>query len=299
MKFPRVADLIEAVTGFEPELVRSSAVEQLIVDRMRRSGATDEAAYLETLRREADELERLAEGIAVPETSLFRYPDSFELLSARLSDRLARADGSAVLRMASVGCATGEESCSMAITAAAAGWPTARIQIDAFDRSERALRQARSGCYRATAAARAPDWAGPWLEADRERVRVSPALVQRIGYRRVDALRLPVPQPAGYDVIFCRNLLIYLSAESRRQLVRWLVAALAPHGVLFVGHAEHGPALASPAVVPVGAPRCFAFVRAPAERASPTRRPAAPAVPARRPAAVRRAVTTGAFRDTV
>lgn len=277
MKYPAVTDWLIASTELEPELIRGRAVDFLIEQRMREIGIGDGAAYLDRLQSDRTELEHIVEGIAVPETSLFRYPASFEYLVDALRGRLARAAPTAPLRMMSLACATGEEPCSMAIAASHAGWPWSRIEIGAVDRSERCLARARSSRYvdRAVKGV-VPDWAHPLLSADDGEIQVDARVTGCIRYQRTNVLDLP-PTHAGYDVIFCRNLAIYLDADARRRLTHWLRASLAADGLLFLGHADHGPPI-TVEFQSVGPPGAFAFAVAPAAACTP----APPLPPARR-----------------
>lgn len=258
MSFSTVTQWLSSATEFAPDLLEGRAVEALIVQGMRDTGIADEAGYIERLRSDETEQDRLFEGLAVPETAFFRYPASYEFLAGWLRRRLARTDDGEALRMASIACATGEEPCSMVITASHSGWPLSRIHIDAVDRNGRPLAHARAGRYPARAfPGSVPEWARASLVRDGEQVLVTDAVRERIRYRRANVLELESPSPR-YHVIFCRNLLIYLNGDARRRLAAWLAGALVPDGLLFLGHAEYGPVLAA-RFHPVDAPRAFAF----------------------------------------
>lgn len=232
-----VRSWLEAHAGIEPSLLDSEGLGMLVAERMSHL-STSESAYVEHLARSSDEVDRLIAAVAVPETWLFRYPRSYDLLAEFLQRRLAA--GATTLRMISVGCATGPEPYAMAMTALHAGWPADRVHIEGVDRNAEGLRVAEAGAYGASSIrTEIPAWAVPFLHRSTEAVCIDPLVRGMVRFRRED-----ITSPAGlgtsgpYDVVFCRNVLIYLSTAARDRLVASICAALDPNGLLFVGHAE-------------------------------------------------------------
>jgi chemotaxis protein methyltransferase WspC len=316
-------DYVARHAAIDPALLAGASFAGLVDARIGHHGLRGPEAYLEIVRRSPAEVDVLVEGIAVPETWLFRYPASYELLARWLGTRWRekggdkgtgekgvrnvlpeRPDPPSVgarcfaqkvpdsvfgLRMLSVGCATGEEPCSMAITAIHAGWAPRQIDIDAVDRSGRWTATARRGRFGLRSVRPdMPAWARRSLQIVDQQVDVDPAFTGRIRYmhgdvfnwldgRRADgsattagpdsppavprgSVALPRGGAAPYDVIFCRNLLIYLTREAGVRLLRRLAEALAEDGLLFVGHAELWLAPAE-VLVPLAAPHAFALRR--------------------------------------
>lgn len=277
-------------TPLEPDLLTGPGFDRLIAERAAAAGCPDESAYASLLSRSPDELERLTSAVAVPETWLFRYPESFRHLEQALGQRLA--SGAPTLTMASLGCAGGEEPFSMAMTGRHAGWPAESIRIDAVDGSRAALARAALGVLGpGSIRTELPDWSARWLRPADGAVAVDPEIRGLIRFTHDDLTR-PGALPAGpvYDIILCRNLLIYLNEAARARLVTAIAAALTPGGLLYVGHAE--PLLwAGPGLRPVHAAHTFCLERADARiepRASegqPRRTPAPAARPVTRPPA--------------
>ena len=188
------------------------------------------------------ELRALALELTVPETYFFRHIDQFHAFAdvALPEARAARAP-IRKLSMLSAGCASGEEPYSLAMVVregADQGW---NVAIRAFDINPAMLAKAARGCYSA--------WA----------LRETPATSQRRWFRNVgkefeldDGIRAAVTfqevnlaqenaelwAPESYDVIFCRNVLMYFTPDSAQALVARLTRSLAPGGHLFLGHAE-------------------------------------------------------------
>jgi chemotaxis protein methyltransferase WspC len=290
----RISDLLERAQ-IDPSLAREDAIAAIVDERRREvGGGLDE--YAVRLERDPDELERLRERIAVPETWLFRYPAAFELLRARLAGRRT-------FRALSVACATGAEPFSIAAAAIAAGVPASDVTVDAVDPNPRALEQAAAGRLgRMAVRGGLPPWAAGMFRADDGGVTVDGAVRACVRLHRGSAPEALEPFAAGsFDAVFCRNLAIYLSIDARAAIGRGLDRVLAADGLLLVGHAER------PAAFGLGdryEPACdqsegaFAWVRArPADppaacrtaTAAPRRAPAAhvprPAAPRQRPPA--------------
>lgn len=255
MKHQTIVRWLEANTAVEPSLLGGPGLEALIAERLAAFNG-DESAYVEVLRHSPDELDRLFAGIAVPETWLFRYPRSFDVLLEYCGKLLL--ENAPVLRMLSVGCATGQEACCMALVAREAGWPGAKIQIRAIDRNQDFLDAAKKGEFSAASIRNEmPGWAMSALHREHGRIRMDRSVTDLIQFSRADITKPGALLGLGpFDVIFCRNILIYLNASAREQLVSMLCAELKSDGLLFVGHAEMGMRGSSP-LQPLGEPHAF------------------------------------------
>jgi chemotaxis protein methyltransferase CheR len=208
------------------------------------SASTD--AYLKMLETDAgdEELRRLLPLVTVGKTSFFRDDRQFQALRALLPDLLARPKGGGRrLAIWSAGCATGEEPYSLAMSAAEAGATPEDVEIVATDVNPEAVAAAARGVYDARRVKDIPD---PLLQAnfDREEDR----FVVRAGLRRyIGAIRphnlvsaiFPRPSSgAGWDLIFCRNVIIYFDTTTTQQVLAQFHQALVPGGYLFLGYSE-------------------------------------------------------------
>jgi chemotaxis protein methyltransferase WspC len=205
------------------------------------------------------------------------------------------------VRMLSVGCATGQEPHCMAIAALHAGWCAEQVVIEAFDRNPESLRIAAEGRYGAASIrGEVPGWATPFLHHDPDCVRIDAGVRGMVRFAPGD---VSTWRPSGrYDVVFCRNLLIYLNAAARSELIGRLCGSLATGGLLFVGHAEQAIRGHPLRVVPAshafafervedaataadlprgGSPRLSVLPKRPADAAPGAESPPPPAVPAR------------------
>lgn len=181
------------------------------------------------------------QGAVIPaETWFFRYPESFEHLR-QCAEALR---GTTPLRIASLGCASGAEAFSIA--AALEG--DVEVEIVAIDRSSVELDIGRSGRLRPiTVRGSAPTWAvSPWTIEDGA-VIVRPELRACVRFVESDVLDESMAGALGvFDIVFCRNVLIYLDEEDRLRLGRTIVALLKPGGWLFLGHADRPSTLGLP-----------------------------------------------------
>jgi chemotaxis protein methyltransferase CheR len=203
------------------------------------------AAYLALLRSDAgdEELRRLLPLVTVGKTSFFRDERQFGALEALLPELLRRPRaGGRRVAIWSAGCATGEEPYSIAMAAAEAGADPEQVEILATDVNPEAVAFAARGSYDAR---RVRDVPAPLLarhfDADGERHHVRAHLRRLIAAIRPHNLvssLFPRPGDGGWDVIFCRNVIIYFDTPTTQQVLTQFHAALAPGGYLFLGYSE-------------------------------------------------------------
>jgi chemotaxis protein methyltransferase WspC len=205
--------------------------------RMRELGITDTAQYTPLL--DGPELDQLAELVVVPESWMFRDPAAFRAATTLVERRLARDPG-AVARILSVPCAAGEEPYSMAMALADAGIDRERYLIDAVDLSAVSIRRAQAARYKRNAF-RSTELAfrDRYFTPDGDAFVLRDEVRTRVRFSQGNLLALDQDANAArYDVIFCRNLLIYFDDEAIERAVRVLSALLAEGGMLLVGPAE-------------------------------------------------------------
>jgi chemotaxis protein methyltransferase WspC len=239
------------------------------------AAATDWTAYLAQVTSDPRVFESLVEQVVVPETWFFRDRYPFEWLQTYAMEHwlpeVATQGGSRrSLRVLSAPCASGEEPYSIAMTLLLAGFPEALLTVDAIDICHHALDRARQGLYskhsfrgmggqplltdgsptEPTGRLENPaptDRAGSLRElvqACRQYFHLTDRgwqldrrVAKLVNFQHANLLTWPGSGQL-YDVIFCRNLLIYLEPEARQQALDLLSRLLRPGGVLLVGAAE-------------------------------------------------------------
>jgi len=194
----------------------------------------DEYVALIDSPRGAGELAELIEAVRVGESRLFRHRPQIDALVEVVAPAL-RARGRRAIRVWSAGCAAGEEPYTLAAVLARelAGWP---LSIVATDVSADALAVAREASYPLDELADVPD---EWRDAfvvDGDRLHVRPEIAALVRFEHANLVD-PTPVKA-FDVVWCRNVLIYFTPAARRRAIERLVAATAVGGFVFVGYSE-------------------------------------------------------------
>jgi chemotaxis protein methyltransferase WspC len=284
-------ETIKATAGFELSL---STLERAVRERLRRSGA-DARAYAP--QPGTPEFDALLDLVVVPESWMFRDPAVFEAALRFVRRRLAQRPGVQV-RILSLPCAGGEEPYSMAMALADAGIPAGRCRIDALDLSRAAIARAHEGRYTRNAFRNADlAFRERWFTREGDEYRIDPALGAYVRFRQGNLFALDRAALGGaYDLVFCRNLLIYFDEATQARAARAIDALLAADGLLLSGYAE-APAFCRHGYAPAPQGEVFALHKsaaAPASAPAPARtrmREAPPAVRARPPVQSRQAAT--------
>jgi chemotaxis protein methyltransferase CheR len=189
------------------------------------------------------ELQALAIELTVPETYFLRHMDQFRAFSeVALPDALAARAPVRTLNVLSAGCASGEEPFSLAILvrerALDPGW---KVTIRAADINPAMLAKAAHGRYSAWALRETPaDVQQRWFRSVGREFMLDESIRKAVSFQEVNLAEenTELWAPAFYDVIFCRNVLMYFTPECAQALVARLTRSLAPDGYLFLGHAE-------------------------------------------------------------
>jgi len=277
--------------GLDPASIGHDEVVRVVEHRMRETGDARMADYVSRLGRDADEWGELVELLLVKVTWFFREPSGFDVLAARA---IAHRDSGARrrFRALSLPCASGEEAYSMAITLLDAGLDAGRFHVEGLDLSGRAISAARRGTYADAAVRMVP---APVRHRHFEHGpaghRVKDHARRAVSFRVANLLDgSPLAAIGPFDVVFCRNVMIYFTSDARQRVLATLGSLLRDDGVLVTGHAEPA-AVVAPRFVPAGIPRAFAYRKAAARgdadvagpRVTPGRVPAPSAGPAAAP----------------
>ena len=182
------------------------------------------------------------ESIVVSESWLFREPKVFEHINSTVCRRLETQSKVAIL---SAPCATGEEACSIALSLFESGHSQTQFHITAADISRLAIRKARRGIFTENALRTVDEpRRRRWFSSTPHEWEVSAKVKNTIDFVDLNLLATDAAQKllqlaAGqYDLICCRNLLIYLTKPARKKLIVSLEKLLKPDGELVVGAVE-------------------------------------------------------------
>lgn len=251
--FDGVIRYVEDEVPFEPGYYNEAYLGRRIAARMQRRKAADHEEYLGMLRRDDEEREALLDALTVNVTGFFRDPDMWADLRPVL--RELSADRRRVSAW-SAPCADGREPYSLVMLATDDPEVNERrLDVAASDISEEALAAARAGVYETTRTTDIGEELGPlstyepYVEEDGNVFRVREAVKRRVTFETRDLVS--DGGRSGVDLLFCRNLLIYIDAAYKGRLFETLEASLREGGYLVVGKTETIPPDSRDAFEPV------------------------------------------------
>ncbi|MRG93873.1 CheR family methyltransferase [Polyangium spumosum] len=223
-----IEDLVEARFGLAPSGFQRDRIEVLLGENPPRGGPIP--------------LERLVEAVTVGETYFFREPMQIEALVRRvLPERALVGPRGRKVRILSAGCSSGEEPYTMAIAAEVSAPELAPLlSITGLDLNGSAIEKARRARYSSWAVRGASqEIRERFFQRDGDAFVLDPRIQRRVGFEEGNLLEVLARSPeASYDVVFCRNVLIYFSERALRRVLSGFSRALAPGGYLFLGHSE-------------------------------------------------------------
>ncbi|HEY3998025.1 MAG TPA: protein-glutamate O-methyltransferase CheR [Candidatus Xenobia bacterium] len=234
--FPYLQRLVLEMSGNLLEADKAYLAEARLAGLATRQGHRDVGGLLQSLRNSPPDARHVevVEAMTTKETMFFRDPQLFDALREHV---LPGCRG--LVRMWCMGCATGQEPYSVAMLAAEQ-FPAMTLHLLASDISRAALATAEAGAYtefemgRGLAAERRERWFtgsdGGWL--------LDAALRRRVTWARVNLVD-PLPDVGTFDVVFLRNVLIYLDPVVKRRVLEGVRDRLGAHGLLFLGAPEN------------------------------------------------------------
>ncbi|MEQ8273038.1 MAG: protein-glutamate O-methyltransferase CheR [Deltaproteobacteria bacterium] len=246
--FDWIRTTIKSKTGINLGEEKRDLVYNRLARRVRGYGLADFSAYIDYVTKNpAEEMESLINAITTNVTAFYREPHHFEQLTRFIRTIPANHRGGRKLRVWSAGCSSGMEPYTIAITIQEAtrgqkGWDA---KILATDLDTEILRKAAAGEYRDNAV---KDVDKPLRSryfvdgkaANQGRSKVTPELRNLITFKRLNLMsQWPMKHP--FDVIFCRNVMIYFDKPTQASLLERFVDRLAVGGLLCIGHSESIP----------------------------------------------------------
>ena len=245
-EFNRLRELVHVRTGIALSDAKRELMYGRLARRLRKLKLKSFAQYCELIDRgEAQELQELTNAITTNLTSFFRESHHFQTLAAEaLPQIVSKRSATRRMRLWSAGCSTGEEAYSLAVVMREAllrlhQWD---IKLLATDIDSKVVATAAEGIYAAerftaVSAERVRNWfpnvAGrPGFSA------ASDELKSLVTFKQLNLLH-PWPMKGPFDVIFCRNVVIYFDKDTQRTLFDRMAGMQEPGGWLFVGHSEN------------------------------------------------------------
>jgi chemotaxis protein methyltransferase CheR len=248
-EFRSLQVLIYREAGIHLSEAKKALVSGRLTRRLRALSLDNFKDYYEQVEANADERTAMLDCISTNETRFFREPKQFEFLEATVLPHW-RALGEAGtipkrIRAWSAACSSGEEPYTLGMVLgthfpASDGWS---VEILASDLSTRVLAAAREGVWPVERSIDIPEryrkaWMLRGIRSEEGRMRVHPSLKSMIEFRRINLNDRNYAIRDSFDLIFCRNVLIYFNRESKTDVINRLTQHLSPTGLLFLGHAE-------------------------------------------------------------
>jgi chemotaxis protein methyltransferase CheR len=235
-------------TGISLGDAKKDMVSSRLARRLRHHSLHSFGEYLRRVR-EGDptgaERQEFINCLTTNKTDFFREPHHFDFLRDTVIPRL-RAQGRKRLRVWSAGCSTGEEPYTLAMTLcehcpAADGWD---VRVLASDIDTAVLAAAETGVYAADRTADIPTellhkYFRRGTGANAGKVAARPELKELLTFKQINLMNEPWPFQTRFDVIFCRNVVIYFDRDTQRRLLTRFAAHLDPQGYLIMGHSEN------------------------------------------------------------
>ena len=244
--FNSLRQLVNTHTGISLSEKKSELVYGRISRRLRSLGLTCFGEYCELLKNNpGDEIEHFSNAITTNLTAFFREKHHFDYLAQQVVPLLLeRYSKTRRLRIWSAGCSTGEEAYSLAITLREAipDLDKKDIRILATDLDSNVVQTAAMGVYKEKLiegidAERRRRWFQRGTGTHASMVRIVPALQNIITFRQLNLMD-EWPMKGLFDVIFCRNVVIYFDKETQRVLFDRFANSMHPESHLFIGHSE-------------------------------------------------------------
>ena len=241
--FDRVRKLIYRHAGISLHAGKRAMVYSRLSRRLREVGQTSFAGYLQELEQNKgaageQEWQEFVNCLTTNLTSFFREEHHFPVLATELAKRKGRA-----LRIWCNAASTGEEPYSIAITVADALGANANVEIVCSDIDTKVLAKAARGIYDADARGLDPDTLRRHFMrgsgANSGSIRIKPELQQLVTFRPFNLMDARWSLGEPFDIVFCRNVMIYFDAPTQRGVLERMRGAMAPNGLLFAGHSEN------------------------------------------------------------
>jgi two-component system, chemotaxis family, CheB/CheR fusion protein len=242
IEFEDLIRYVQESRGLDFRGYKRSSLRRRITIRMERVGAEGFSAYQSFLEAHPQEFNELLDTVLINVTSFFRDPEAWDVLRDEVIPTLvAKQPGNGSIRIWSVGCASGEEPYSVAmLLAEALGGPLEfcrRVKIYATDLDETALRLARQGTYSAREVETVPaTLLAKYFEQAGNQYVFRRELRRCVVFGRHNIVF--DPPISRIDLLLCRNVLIYLGAETQQVVLPRFHYAMADDGFLFLGKAE-------------------------------------------------------------
>ena len=237
----KIASLFEERIGLNVNELSISGWRRCLSLRMTDTGYRDLEKYYKLLKVSSEEFMALVELVVVPETWFFRNSSSYDLAISLIREHLNLHSGQTLFNILCIPCSSGEEPYSLVMALMDANIPLTSIHIDAMDISEKAIALAKLGVYGSKSfRSRQVSFVDRYFTRTDAGAKIDDSIKKHVSfYKKNICSDELLDSHVKYDVIFCRNLFIYLSSRAQKKALENFSALLkSDRGVLFVSPSE-------------------------------------------------------------
>jgi chemotaxis protein methyltransferase CheR len=242
------------ILGLQSRPFQRRGIKRKVEQRIAQTGLSDFETYLLTVKKDPEEVNALSRILTVTISRFFRDRAVFDTLEHSIFPSLLKEERRTDLKVWSIGCASGEESYTLAIS-----WkekfqkirPQIHISILATDINENLLKRAKDGRYKKSSLKEVPqDILGSYFKMDNEFYILDKGVRESVEFRRHDIIR-EIPF-LGMDLVFCRNLAFtYFSKDCQIEVLKKIAISLKEEGYLVIGKDESLPFVYPNLFVPI------------------------------------------------
>jgi chemotaxis protein methyltransferase CheR len=249
--FRRLSSFIESELGIRMPETKRIMLESRLQKRLRRFGFDTFKAYVDFVfsgEGRESELINMIDAVTTNKTDFFREAEHFEYLVDKILPAAEARDGAGIVRplvIWSAGCSTGEEpyTIAMVLEERRSLDPRFSYRVFASDLSTQVLDKAREAIYEASKADVVPlSFKKKYMlrsrAQDKGLVRLKPEIRSRVSFARINFMDDKYPVSESFDIVFCRNVIIYFERAIQEAILKKLCAHIRPGGWLILGHSE-------------------------------------------------------------
>lgn len=232
--FSRFIHKIKLKTGIDLSLYKEAQMKRRLTSLRDKREFSSFDTYYDAMLKDSSLFAEFLDKMTINVSEFFRNPNRWEVLEKKVLPRLLRENSK--IKVWSAACSTGEEPYSLVMLLSKFK-PLSEIRVQATDLDHNALEKAKEGLYLERSLQNVPrELVHKYVERDGIQCRIKPEIKDRVSFSKQNLLADPFG--SSFDLILCRNVMIYFTEEAKDQLYHKFSNALRPGGVLFVGSTE-------------------------------------------------------------
>lgn len=221
-------------TGIDLSCYKERQMKRRIESMIKRNGKKDFEDYFQLLNSDVDKFNEFINYLTINVSEFFRNANQWDILKDKVIPQLLEKQ--TTLKVWSAACSTGEEPYTI-VMVLSHFFPLNRIKIQAYDIDEEAVSKAKMGVYSEKSIANVPEnFKKKYFTQIGNSFKISDDIKKCVEFRKFNLLKDKYPK--GYDLIVCRNVMIYFTEEAKDEMYHNFNGALKEGGVLFVGSTE-------------------------------------------------------------